>query len=166
MRTALKFIHILGAIGFLGAIAALLVLQASLPAPAELGQYAALRMAMGSVARWLLLPSMGVVLVGGLLALALTPAYHSRAWAWLKLVLGVLIFEATLVYIQGPMERAARQADAALAGELPAAELAATPGGPGALWVVGAVALANVVLGVWRPRLIRSGSASEERGVD
>ena len=51
------------------------------------------------------------------------------------------------------MQRAALQAEAALAGDVPAAELAA-PLGPewGSLWVVLLLAIFNVVLGVWRPR--------------
>jgi hypothetical protein len=153
MRKTLKFLHTMAAIGFTGAIAALIVLHASLPDPTELERFAALRVAMGAVAQWLLLPSMGLVIVSGLLAIAANPALHSAAWAWIKVALGVLVFEGTLAYVQAPMERAALRARAALQGEIPAAELGTTlPAEWGSFWVIGAVAVANVVLGVWRPR--------------
>ncbi|KGE04411.1 hypothetical protein [Pseudohaliea rubra] len=153
MRKTLKFLHTLGAIGYAGAAAALLVLHAQLPAPEDLERFAALRMAMGAVAQLILLPSIAVVLVSGLLAMAFNPAFHNAGWVWLKLIFGVLVFEGTLVSVQAPMERAALQAEAALAGDVPVAELLA-PLGPewGSLWVVLLLAVFNVVLGVWRPR--------------
>jgi hypothetical protein len=51
------------------------------------------------------------------------------------------------------MQRAALQAEAALSGDVPVAELV-EPLGPewGSLWVVLLLAIFNVVLGVWRPR--------------
>ena len=153
MRKTMKFLHTLGAIGYAGAAAGLLVLHAQLPAPEDLERFATLRMAMGAVAELILLPSIALVLVRGLLAMAFNPAFHNAGWAWLKLIFGVLVFESTLVYVQAPMERAALQAEDALAGNVPMAELTA-PLGPewGSLWVVLLLAVFNVVLGVWRPR--------------
>ncbi len=156
MRRALKFLHTMGAIGFCGALAALLALHASLPDPARLEQFAAVRISMGAVATWLLLPSMGLVVVSGLLAMAFGDNFHSAGWAWAKLATGVLVFEGTLVAVQGPMERAARDARAALGGELSPLELvAALRAEWGSLWVILGVAIINVVLGVWRPRFSR-----------
>lgn len=164
MRKTLKFLHTMAAIGFTGAIAALLVLHASLPDPAELERFATLRMAMGSVARWILLPSMGLVVVSGLLSIAATRAFHSAGWVWAKLASGILVFEGTLVYVQGPMERAARQARAALDGSVPAADLGATLQPEWySFWIIGGVAVVNVLLGIWRPRFTRRpGAASPD----
>ncbi len=159
MRRLLKFLHEIGSIGFLGAIAALLVLHASLPEPSELERFETLRGAMASVAQWRPLPSMALVVLSGLLSMAVVPAFHSADWAWAKLVTGLLVLEVTVAAIQAPIDRAAEQARAALAGELPLTELAALGArqGPewGSLWFVGAIAVANVVLGVWRPRFER-----------
>ena len=152
MRKALKFLHTLGAIGYAGAAAALLVLHAQLPAPAELESFAALRIAMGAIAERILLPSIALVLVSGLLAMAFNRAYHNAGWAWLKLIFGILVFESTLVYVQAPMQRAALKARAALDGELAVSELGASLGPEwGSLWVILAIGVFNVVLGVWRP---------------
>ncbi len=63
------------------------------------------------------------------------------------------MFEGTLLGIQGPMEREALTARAVLAGEASMTELALSISAEiGSVWVLGAVAVANVALGVWRPR--------------
>ena len=173
LRKAIKLLHTLAAIGFIGALAALLVLHAALPSPAEVERFATLRVAMGAVAQWLLLPSMGLVITSGLLSMAVTPAYQNAGWVWAKLLSGILIFEGTLVYVQAPMERAAERGRAALEGGVPVAELGGTLGPEwGSFWIIGAVGVVNVVLGIWRPRLVRfstpetesAGSADATRG--
>lgn len=157
MRKTLKFLHTMAAIGFIGAIATFIVLHAALPEPTDLERFAALRVAMGAVAEWILLPSMGLVIVSGLLSIAATRAFQDAGWVWAKLALGILVFEGTLVYVQAPMQRAARRAQAALDGEIPVGELSGTLGAEwGSFWIIGAVAVVNVVLGVWRPRFKRS----------
>ncbi len=161
LRSTIKFLHTMGAVGFIGAIAALLILHASLPEPTDLERFTILRTAMGNVAKWLLLPSMATVVCSGLLSMAVVSAYQSAGWAWAKLLSGIIILEGTLVYVQAPMERAAERAAAALAGETPVAELGVTLQPEwGSFWVIGGVAVANVALGVWRPRLTWGGSDS------
>jgi uncharacterized membrane protein len=156
MRKFLKFLHTLAAIGFTGGLASLLVLHACLPDPAELQPFAALRMAQGAIAQWILFPSMGLVLISGLLAMAVTPSFQDRAWVWAKVATGILVFEGTLAYVQAPMERAADRARLALSGEIPVTELGATLRPEwGSFWVMLGVGLANVVLGVWRPRFFK-----------
>ncbi len=55
-----------------------------------------------------------------------------------------------------PIQDEARLSAEALAGRLDPATLAGVSGGEiGTLWLLLAVSTANVVLGVWRPRLIR-----------
>lgn len=164
MRKTLKFLHEMASIGYLGAILALMVLHASLPEPSDLSRFVTLRVAMGAVAELVLLPSMGLVVVSGLLSIAATRAFHNAAWVWAKLASGILVFEGTLVYVQAPMQRAARQAQAALAGELPVTGLDLPLQAEWAsFWILGSVAVANVVLGVWRPRLRRRRKRAEAR---
>lgn len=93
MRRLMKFMHTMGAIGFIGAMACLLVLLSFTPAPASLSEYAVMRQAMAGVATWIFLPSIGLTLIAGLLAMAVNRAYQSAGWAWAKLVSGVLVFE-------------------------------------------------------------------------
>ena len=78
--------------------------------PAELEAYALLRGAIATISGSLLFPSLGLVLISGLLAMAATRAYRDVGWVWLKLLLGVSVFEGTLVAIHGPAVRAAEMA--------------------------------------------------------
>ncbi len=156
MRRLVKFLHTMGAIGFMGAMACLLVLLGVLPAPTSLPEYARVRAAMGGIAAWIFLPSLALTLIAGLLALAVNRAYQSAGWAWAKLATGILVFEWGFSAIQGPMQQEAELSARALAGEVDAATLAGSLGAEGgSLWVMLAVATANVVLGVWRPRFLR-----------
>ncbi|MFM7273983.1 MAG: hypothetical protein ACKO4A_09015, partial [Gammaproteobacteria bacterium] len=93
MRKILKILHTLGAIGFAGALAAQLALLAITPEPAATPDYALMREAIAAVGRWVLFPSMGAVVVSGLLAMAFNPVYHDAGWAWVKLLFGIIVFE-------------------------------------------------------------------------
>jgi hypothetical protein len=156
MRRLMKFMHTMGAIGLMGAMACLLVLLCFLPLPSSLAQYALLRAAMGSIATWIFLPSLGLTLVAGLLAIAVNRAYHSAGWALTKLALGVLVFEWGFAAIQGPMQEEAELSARALAHEVDPSTLAASTGAEWkSLWIMLAIATLNVALGIWRPRLTR-----------
>lgn len=153
MRALMKFLHTMGAIGLMGAMACLIVLLDFTPAPSSLAQYALMRGAMGDIAKWILLPSLAATLVAGLLAMALTRAFHNAGWALAKLAMGILVFEWGFVGIQGPMQQEAELSARVLAGMANAAELAQSLGSErGSLWAMLAIATVNVVLGVWRPR--------------
>ena len=146
----------MGAVGLLGALACLIVLSRVAPARTALAGYAAVRGAMGAVSTWIFLPSLGLSLMAGLLAIAFNRAFHNAGWAWLKLLTGVLLFEGGLQGVQGPIQDEAERSAAALAGHLDPAMLTGSLGTERAtLWVLLAVATANVVLGIWRPRLTR-----------
>ncbi|MGU3422222.1 hypothetical protein [Methylobacterium sp. D54C] len=156
MRRLLKFLHTMGCAGLLGAMASLVVMLSLAPAPSALTGYAAMRGAMGAVATWIFLPALAVTLMSGLLAMALNRAFLNAGWAWVKLATGVLMFEGGLVYVQGPMKQEAEQSARALAGLVDPAVLAVSlTGERGTLWVLLAVATANVALGIWRPRILR-----------
>jgi hypothetical protein len=160
MRKLLKFLHTLGGIGLAGALLVQILMLQNMPDTSELVSYATARAQMGLVAQWVLFPSLALVLVSGLLSMAWTDAFHGAGWAWMKLALGVSVFEGTLIAVQGPARREAERAAQALAGEFDPALLGATAA---AEWksslVILAVAIANVVLAVWRPRFSRSGRA-------
>ena len=156
MRRLLKFLHTMGAVGLMGAMACLVILLSHTPPPASLAGYALMRGAMGSVATWIFLPSLGLTLLSGLLAVALHPGFREAGWAWVKLATGVLVFEGGFDGIQGPMQEEARRSAAALRGEIdPATLTGALAAESNTLWVILAVAVINVVLGIWRPRILR-----------
>lgn len=155
MRRTLKFLHTMGAIGLMGAMACLLVLLSFTPPSSALSGYALMRAAMGAVATWVFLPSLALTLLSGLLALA-QRVFHKAGWAWVKLATGVLMFEGGLIYVQGPMRQEAELSAAALAGTGDPALLGQSLGAEAnTLWLLLIVATANVMLGIWRPRLIR-----------
>lgn len=161
MRKTSKFLHEMASFGYLGAVSAFLVIHSVLPDPTvDLEGFVALRVAMGAIAKWILFPSLMAVLVSGLLSMIVVPSYQTAGWALAKLALGVVVFEGTLVAVQAPMRRAAERATAALAGEFPVEELGATLSNEWtSFWLIGGLALVNVVLAVWRPRF-RSRAAS------
>jgi hypothetical protein len=152
----MKFMHTMGAIGLMGAMACLLVMFSYLPAPTSLSEYAVMRGAMGGIATWIFFPSLALTLIAGLLAIAFNRAYHSAGWAWAKLLSGVVVFEWGFAAIQGPMQQEAELSARALAHEVDPAALAASLDPEWkSLWVMLALATANVALGIWRPRLTR-----------
>jgi uncharacterized membrane protein len=165
-RRLLKALHTLGAIGFMGGLAAILVLVAN-TAVEPTASFAAVRNGIALINKWLLTPSLLIVLVSGLLAIAATNAYKDAGWAWMKALLGVVTFEGTLITIVGTGRKAAEQATAAAAGQADAmtqvTELLRTEWG--AAWMMLFLGLVNIVLAIWRPRFTRrredeSGAAS------
>lgn len=157
MQRFVKFLHTIGAIGLMGAMACLLVMLGFTPAPtAQLAEYAVMRGAMGGIATWIFLPSMALTLVAGLLAMAANSGYQNAGWALVKLATSISIFEGGFVGVVGPMQEEAEHAASALAGQADIATLAQSLGAEqGTLWLLLVVATVNVVLGIWRPRFRR-----------
>ncbi len=156
MRHLLKFLHTIGAIGLMGSMASLLVLLSLAPPPGALAEYALIRGAMGSIATWIFFPSLGLTLIAGLIALGYSKAFHNAGWAWAKAISGILVFESGFVGILGPMQREAERSAEALAGKIEASSLAASlTAERNTLLILLAVATANVIFGIWRPRLTK-----------
>lgn len=153
MQRTMKFLHTMGAIGMMGSMAALLALYAYLPEPAVLAEYARMRAAMEGIATWIFLPSLGATLVSGLFAIALSKAFRNSGWVIAKLIAGIIVFEWSLIGIHGPMKREANLSADVLAGNGDIASLGSWLTSEWqSLIVMLALATANVVLGVWRPR--------------
>jgi len=161
-RKSIKVMHQIGAVGVLGALVACVVLVVTAPEESLEG-YAAVRRGIAALSKWVLVPSLLLVLVSGLAAIAANRAYMDAGWAWIKALSGIVIFEGTLMNIDGTAQRAAELA----------ATAAAAAGGAGAvgpdaallaallrtewlgLWTMIALSVANIVIGVWRPKLRR-----------
>ena len=152
----MKFLHTIGAIGLMGAMACLLVLLGIATSPQPLPGYALLTTAMSRIATWIYLPSMALTLMSGLAAIGINRAFHNAGWAWAKLLTGVLMFEWSLAGVVQPLQsEAERTARAMLDTSDPAILAAVIAPTRNSIWVLLGVAAANVVLGVWRPRLTR-----------
>ncbi len=160
MRRILKFLHEIGAVGVMGSLAACIVLVATAPRH-SLVEYAAVRQGIAAITQWLLVPSLAVVLVSGLLAIAANDVYINAGWAWLKALLGISTFEGTLLTISGSARQAADLSALAASGQADPAQLAEVLRTEwGGLWIILAVSVANIALAVWRPRLGRSAAAA------
>lgn len=148
LRLGAKTVHDVASIAFGGALAACLVinLTANLAAP---GEFLAARQVFASIAKYILVPSMAVVVLSGLLALAATRGYRDAGWAWLKALLGLSVFQATLLVVGSADKQAAMTAAAAD----PSALQALLRSERITLWLLLALSVLNVVLAVWRPRM-------------
>lgn len=165
LTKSLKLVHELGAIGVLGSFACCLVLVAIAPPTRSLAAYAAVRQDIAAITHWLLVPSLALVVVSGLLAIAANKAYVDAGWAWFKAALGLGMFEGTLRTVAGGARRAAELSAMAATGNADPVELAQVLHAEwGGLWVLLALSLANIVLAVWRPRFKRERAAEAPYG--
>jgi hypothetical protein len=89
----------------------------------------------------------------------LTDAFHNAGWAWVKAATGVLLFESGFVGLLGPIQAESERSAKALAGLADAAVLG-TRLGPerNTMLILIALCVANVALGIWRPRFGKSGN--------
>ena len=156
MRRLLKFLHTLGAAGLMGGMGALAVVMMLEPASLGAVGYITLTGAMMKIAAWIIAPSMVLTVIAGLLAIAATPAFHDAGWVWAKAATGILILEGGL-HVLGPIQEAARRSAATLAvSPEPAIVARLLTAEKNTLWLLLAVSVANIALGVWRPRLAKS----------
>ncbi len=154
LRKLIKVLHEIGGVGVLGAFAVCLILIATAPPPSALLGYAASRQAIAAISRFLLVPSLALVLISGLVAMIANPHYLEAGWAWIKALLGLSMFEGSLVTVAGTARQAAELSALAAAGHGDPAQLAQVLHAEwGGLWLLLVLSLANIVLAVWRPRM-------------
>jgi hypothetical protein len=155
LRRTLKILHEIGSFGMVGTLATCIVLIHFAPTQSPIA-YAALRQEVLALTKWLLVPSLVLVLISGLLAIAANRAYMDAGWAWVKALLGVSMFEGTLLTVVGSARHAAELSSLAVTGHGDPVQLAQVLRTEwGGLWIILTVSLANIVLGVWRPKFRR-----------
>jgi uncharacterized membrane protein len=138
-----------------GGLAALAVVVILAPSSAGSPGHLALVIAMAKIAAWIVAPSMVLTVVSGLLAMVANPIYLDVGWVWAKAATGILVLIGG-VHVVGPLQDAAKRGVATLANNPDAAALEGLAAGETTtLWVLLAVALVNIALGVWRPRFPR-----------
>jgi hypothetical protein len=153
MRKLVKVLHTLASCGLIGALAGYMIVL-SFGRLETAAEYAAARHAISALCNYLLLPSLAVALITGLLSMVVHRPFQDLGWVWLKALLGLSMFEATLGIVQSKANTAASLADKIAAGDAKQAALASAVAYEWtALGVIMALSLANVVLGVWRPGL-------------
>ena len=134
--------------GFGGGLAVCLLIN--LTARRDLpGEFMAARHVYDAMAQYVVIPSMVVVVATGLIALAATRGFMDSGWAWVKALLGLSVFEATLVIVGSShhdIEQALAASDSSVLEGLLRSER-------NTLLLLIAVTIVNVVLAVWRPSL-------------
>lgn len=155
MRKAVKILHSLAAGGLLGGLACYAILL--LAAPQETPHaYAELRQSILVISNYVLFPSLALALVSGLVSMIVHRPFLDTGWVWIKALLGILMFKGVLTIMSAKADHAADVAARIARGEAPADALAGLVALEwGTLAAVGAIAVANVVLGIWRPKLVR-----------
>lgn len=155
MRKATKILHTLASCGLIGAVLGYIVILLAAPQDTP-AAYANARAAIVALCNYLLLPSLAIALMSGLLSMVVHQPFQEQRWVWLKALLGLSMFEATLAIIQAKAVAAARLSAKIAAGEAEQAALAdAIAFEWGSLAAIIVLSLANVIVGVWRPRLFR-----------
>ena len=154
-RRVIKILHEIGSSGMLGALLAHGALRGAATV-SDPSAYAAVRHGIDLVARFVLVPSLAVVLMTGLVAIAIHPPFHDTGWVWIKALLGVSVFEATLGGIVSPAHRAAELSASLAIGEGDVAAIRAELAHEWVrLGILVFLIFVNVVLSVWRPKLTR-----------
>lgn len=156
VRTLLRLLHLLGGVGFAGALAAQLAI-ASVAADTPPRLLAARDIAL-SVSSNVVLPALGLMVLSGLLLLALRPALIEQRWLIGKLLICIAVCGIALAQVHGAARQARTLAVQALTSptDATAAALATVLRSErlGA-WSALALAVAAVSLALWRPRLGR-----------
>ena len=152
MKLMLKYLHLLGVIGFMGSavVATLLAAVAGASAPA---QAATLRQALVPVVGWALMPALLLAVVSGALSMMLHAPFLAARWAWVKAAAGMLIGGAAMFSWQPAVKLAAALTASDVADAAALAQALHTEAVDA--WGCLALSLLAVALGVWRPRLER-----------
>jgi len=149
VRRFLKFLHTAVGAALTGAAAALAVALMTGHTAQGAGQSTAETLAvlraMSNIAMWIIGPSLVLTVISGLLAMVVTPAFQDVGWVWAKAATGIVLLQAGLHVIGPIQEEAKRAAQGADAARLVDAEI-------NTLWLLLAISVANIALGVWRPR--------------
>lgn len=153
MRQLMKFMHTVSSAGIVGGLIAYALILLYAP-QASAQDYANMRQTISAVCQYMIMPALGISLVTGLLAMAVHRPFQELRWVWVKALLGISMFEATLAIIQIKGADAARISAKIAAGEPLQPDLAATIASEWTtLFAILAISMANYVLGVWRPSL-------------
>lgn len=147
-RRSLKALHEIGALGLGGGLAACLVINVAASRTSADG-FIAGRAAFDTIAQNVLFPSLGLVILSGLLSIGATRGYHDAGWAWVKALLGISLFEATLFTIGGSR----KAADVAAAAADPALLVSMLTAERNTLFALIGICIVNVLLAVWRPKM-------------
>jgi len=151
MRKVLKFCHHLSSCGMAAGLIgyAFLLLKAPQETPA---QVAALRTMIAQLANYAIVPSLGLALVSGLLAIVVHRPFQDLRWVWVKALIGMVLFESTLAIVQSKANDGALIAAALVEGKGAREDLQLIVASEWtALYAISALVIASIAIGTWRP---------------
>lgn len=155
LRKSLKILHTISSAGLTGGLLCYMILLVLAPQDTP-AAYADLRESIAAISTWLLLPSLAIALITGLLSMAFHHPFQEKRWVWLKAAMGILMFKGVLTIIGAKADHGAAIARRIANGEDQTALLQEALHFEWAmLWIILALTIANIVLGVWRPSLKR-----------
>lgn len=161
MRKLIKILHTVSACGLIGGVGCYMLLLVIGPQGTP-EAYADLRRSIAVISDYVLLPSLAVALVSGLLSMVVHQPFLDKGWVWIKAAMGILMFKGVLTIVSAKADHAAAVSQRIAEGTAPADALDSllvlewyT------LLAVMVLSLANVVLGIWRPKIMRSAPAAE-----
>ena len=153
MRQLLKFLHSVASCGVIGALLCYMLILLKGPQQ-TLSQFADQRQVISAICSSILIPSLAIALFTGLIAMAVHRPFQEKRWAWIKALLGIGMFESTLAITQSKANYAAEISRKIAAGEAGSDALGTSLHSEWmTLGAIMALSLANIALGVWRPRL-------------
>ena len=160
MRKVLKFCHHLSSCGMAAGLIgyAFLLLKAPQETPA---QVAALRTMIAQLANYAIVPSLGLALVSGLLAIVVHRPFQDLRWVWVKALIGMVLFESTLAIVQSKANDGALIAAALVEGKGAREDLQLIVASEWtALYAISTLVIASTAIGTWRPALRFSSTKS------
>lgn len=154
-RKIVKILHTIAACGIIGGAACyiLLLIYANQDSAAR---YAETRELIAAICNYVMFPSLGLVIVSGLLSMVVHTPFLDKGWVWIKALTGILMFQAVLVLVVGEANNLAALARAVADGEAAPEDFNTIH--QKEFWTLGvvlAISLVNIVLGVWRPRIMK-----------
>ena len=159
MRKTLKFFHTLASCGLIGALLGYMIVLTNAPQDTA-ATYADTRHTIAVLCNYLLLPSLALALVTGLLSMAVHRPFQDLRWVWVKAFLGLSMFDSTLAIIGSKADYAAKISAKIAQGEANADALSSALQTDlhtewYSLGAIMTLSIANIVLGVWRPALMK-----------
>lgn len=153
MRKTIKILHTIASAGLIGGLGCYMILLVAGP-QTTLSVYADLRQSIALISNSVILPSMALALVTGLISMIVHRPFRDKGWVWVKALLGILMFKGVLTVISAKADYAATVAHRIAVGDAPQDALESLLAMEwGTLIIVTVIAVANIVLGVWRPKL-------------
>lgn len=161
-KNLVKLMHFAGLVGLAGGIVVALLLADTIDVTSPSGA-ATVHAAISLVGNAVIVPSMVLSLLTGMLLVVARPHLISARWVWLKAALGVVTGGVVLFALQPAFRAAAAMAANGALGDRAMGPLASVVRAEHtAAWATLALVVVAMVVAIWRPRLGRAVTRTDE----